>query len=79
MSLRKSHTRIVRRLGAVATVCAFVFALAPDARSDEAADAVAYAKKVVEAGLLSKMSRSPLEEGGVFWTGADSSPRRSKV
>jgi ABC-type sugar transport system substrate-binding protein len=74
MSLRKSHTRIVRRLGAVATLCAFVFALAPDARSDEAADAVAYAKKVVEAGLLSKMSRSPLEEGGVYWTGADSSP-----
>ena len=74
MSSRKSYTKNLRRLGAVAALCAFALALVPDARSDEAADAVAYAKKVVEAGLLSKMSRSPLEEGGVIWTGADSSP-----
>ncbi len=62
------------RLAAVTAVCALGFTVAPHAKSDEASDAVAYAKKVVAAGQLSTMSRSPLEEGGVYWTGAESSP-----
>lgn len=39
-----------------------------------AEDPVAYAKKVVEAGRASKMSRAPLDQPGVVWTGAESSP-----
>ena len=74
MQTRKRHAKSVIPLGAIAVMCALGMALAPDARSDEAADAVVYAKKVVEAGRQSTMSRSPLEEGGVFWTGAKTSP-----
>jgi ABC-type sugar transport system substrate-binding protein len=37
-------------------------------------DPIAYAQQVVKAGEQSKMSRSPLNEGGVHWSGADSSP-----
>jgi ABC-type sugar transport system substrate-binding protein len=37
-------------------------------------DPVGYAKQVVKAGEQSKMSRSPLNEGGVHWSGADASP-----
>jgi ABC-type sugar transport system substrate-binding protein len=40
-----------------------------------AEDPIAYAKSVVEAGRLSKMSRSGLQEGGVVWSGAESSPK----
>ena len=43
-----------------------------------AEDPVAYAKKVVEAGRASKMSRAPLDQPGVVWTGAESSPPRSR-
>ena len=39
-----------------------------------AEDPVAYAKKVVEAGRASKMSRAPLDQPGVVWSGAESSP-----
>jgi ABC-type sugar transport system substrate-binding protein len=37
-------------------------------------DPVAFAKKVVEAGRKGKMSRAPLHDGGVVWTGAEKSP-----
>ncbi|RUZ71656.1 hypothetical protein EN943_33010 [Mesorhizobium sp. M7A.F.Ca.US.006.01.1.1] len=43
--------------------------------SSAADDAVEYAKKVVAAGQQSKMSRAPLDQGGVVWSGADSSPK----
>lgn len=42
------------------------------ARADD--DPTVFAKKVVEAAKMSTMSRSPLGEGGVKWTGAESSP-----
>jgi len=37
-------------------------------------DPVAFAKKVVDAGRVGKMSRAPLDEGGVKWSGAETSP-----
>ncbi len=61
------------RLGAVAAMCAFGLSFATDAKSGEA-EAIAYAKSVVEASRSSTMSRSPLDEGGVQWNGADTSP-----
>jgi ABC-type sugar transport system substrate-binding protein len=39
-----------------------------------AEDPVAYAKKVVEAGRAGKMSRAPLDQRGVVWSGAETSP-----
>lgn len=41
-------------------------------RADD--DPVAFAKKVVDAAKMSTMSRAPLGEGGVKWTGAETSP-----
>ena len=74
MRNRKTRFKGVTRLAAIAAACALGLALAPGAKADEATDAVAFAKKVVEAGRLSTMSRSPLDVGGVRWSGADSSP-----
>lgn len=45
---------------------------AQSAQADD--DPTVFAKKVVEAAKMSTMSRSPLGEGGVKWTGAESSP-----
>lgn len=38
------------------------------------ADDLGYANKVVGAALLSKMSKAPLDVGGVAWSGTDTSP-----
>jgi ABC-type sugar transport system substrate-binding protein len=62
------------KFGMIAAVFAVSVSLMSEAKSDEAGDAVMFAKKVVDAGRLSTMSRSPLDEGGVTWTGAASSP-----
>lgn len=47
-------------------------AVSPPAHAQE--DPVAYAKQVVEAARAGKMSRAPLNEAGVVWTGAETSP-----
>ena len=73
MKVLNEFSKYALRLGVVAAICAFSFSFASDARSGEA-EAIAYAKKVVEAGRSSTMSRSPLDEGGVQWSGADTSP-----
>jgi ABC-type sugar transport system substrate-binding protein len=53
----------------------FMLSVALTARVGTAAsDNVAYAKEVVKAGQKSKMSRAPLNVGGVRWSGANSSP-----
>jgi len=52
-----------------------VFGLYPMGTVVAQEDAVEFANRVVEAGQQSKMSRSPLDEGGVVWTGAETSPK----
>jgi ABC-type sugar transport system substrate-binding protein len=66
----KSLTRAAALLGTVAA-CALGPFSAPAGAQD---DPVAYAKQVVAAGQAGKMSRAPLDQGGVVWSGADSSP-----
>lgn len=44
----------------------------PSATAGE--DPVAYAKQVVDAARAGKMSRAPLDQGGVTWSGAETSP-----
>jgi ABC-type sugar transport system substrate-binding protein len=68
--------RAITLAAAAGTACALGLALAgtTDTAKAEDADPVEFAKKVVEAGRSSTMSRAPLGEGGVKWTGAESSP-----
>jgi ABC-type sugar transport system substrate-binding protein len=66
----KSLTRVAALLGAVAACAVGAFS-APAGAQD---DPVAYAKQVVAAGQAGKMSRTPLDQGGVVWTGAETSP-----
>src|SRR4051812_24448474 len=69
---RISEMKSLIRTALFGTVAACTLAILSEGARAE--DPVAYAKKVVEAGRASKMSRAPLDKPGVVWTGADSSP-----
>src|SRR5262245_33377146 len=69
---RKSEMKSLIRTALCGTVAACALAVLLTGATAE--DPVAYAKKAVEAGRASKMSRAPLDQPGVVWTGAESSP-----
>ena len=70
------HSRLKYSALAVVFACGLAVSatgVSGPALSDEA-DPMAFAKKAVDAARMSTMSRSPLGEGGVKWSGADKSP-----
>jgi ABC-type sugar transport system substrate-binding protein len=73
--MRTSNVLAKLRIGLATSAAAFVLlSVAGTDASAQDEDPVAFANKVVEAGRQGKMSRAPLGEGGVKWTGAESSP-----
>src|SRR5262245_29174180 len=73
MGTQSWMSKRTRRFAALTVM--FMLSVALTAKVGTAAsDNVAYAKEVVKAGQKSKMSRAPLNVGGVRWSGANSSP-----
>lgn len=67
-----NRSQLLTTVAAIVALGAAPLFGAQSAQADD--DPTVFAKKVVEAAKLSTMSRSPLGEGGVKWTGAESSP-----
>lgn len=68
--MRQRRPRIVALVAAVLVAGGVLAAAAMSAPFDN----VPFAKKVVKAGEKSKMSRAPIQVGGVRWSGAKTSP-----
>jgi ABC-type sugar transport system substrate-binding protein len=70
--MRTRHWRSERWVsrGICASLAVGMLGAVPAARADD----VDFASKVMKAGETSKMSRAPLDVGGVAWSGAESSP-----
>lgn len=67
-----NRSQLLTTVAAIVALGAAPLFGAQSAQADD--DPTVFAKKVVEAAKMSTMSRSPLGEGGVKWTGAESSP-----
>lgn len=73
MDTKNAISKLKLGLGTAAAALALFSAFPSDTFAQEE-DPIAFANKVVDAGRKGKMSRAPLGEGGVVWTGAETSP-----
>lgn len=64
-----------RYLTGSAVIALMIGVAFPGSASAQEKDPEAFAKSVVEAARQSKMSLSPLDQGGVTWSGAETSPK----